>query len=134
MTVKYLLDTHTWVWWHTTPRMLSRKVSQLITLPADDDELLLSTISLWEFCKLVELGRMRLKIDGRSWLAHATNMAKLRIVPISPEIAWASTTLPGKFHRDPADQIIVATAREESATIVTRDHLIADYIHVRSLW
>ena len=132
--MKYLLDTHTWLWWHTSPRMLSRRVSQLIALPTDNDELLLSVISVWELCKLVELGRVIIRSDGMTWLDAALEMSRLRLVPISPKIAWASTTLPGNFHKDPADQLIVATARDESATLLTKDRLLTSYPHVQTLW
>ena len=61
-------------------------------------------------------------------------MPKLRFIHLSPMIAYRSMVLPKPFHDDPADQIIVATAREESATILTKDKRILDYRHVQSLW
>ncbi len=132
--MKYLLDTHTWLWWHTAPRELSKRAASLIALPDDQDEILLSAISIWEFCKLVEIGRLALKTDGRRWLGKALKMNGLRLVDLTPEICWASTTLPGRFHKDPADQIIVATAREEGATIITKDRLLSSYEHVNVIW
>ena len=64
----------------------------------------------------------------------ALDMPKLRLVHLSPVLAYRSTILPRPFHDDPADQIIAATAREENATILTKDKMILDYSHVRSLW
>jgi PIN domain nuclease of toxin-antitoxin system len=61
-------------------------------------------------------------------------MPKLRLVHLTPILAYRSTVLPQPFHNDPADQIIVATAREENATILTKDQGILDYRHVQSLW
>ena len=61
-------------------------------------------------------------------------MSKLRLVPLTPVLAYRSTVLRQPFHNDPADQIIVATAREENATILTKDERILAYEHVRSLW
>lgn len=61
-------------------------------------------------------------------------MPKLRLVPLTPTIAYRSTSLPQPFHHDLADQIIVATAREENATVLTKDELIENYSHVRTLW
>lgn len=61
-------------------------------------------------------------------------MHRLRLAPLSPRIAARSTTLPAPFHDDPADQLIVATAREENATILTMDRRIREYPHVGSLW
>ena len=132
--MKYLLDTHVWVWWHANPRRLSLRVRDLIGAPAGYEELLLSAISPWEFAKLVEKGRLGISCDPEDWVEQALRMAKLRLIPLSPRIACRSTQLPGPFHNDPADQIIVATAREEGATILTRDARIRDYPHVPSLW
>ena len=61
-------------------------------------------------------------------------MKYLLFVHLTPIIAYRSTVLPKPFHDDPADQIIVATAREENATILTKDKRILDYQHVQSLW
>jgi PIN domain nuclease of toxin-antitoxin system len=96
--------------------------------------LLLSAISPWEFSKLLEKGRIGISCDPESWMDMALDMPKLRLVPLSPSLAYRSTVLPKPFHGDPADQIIVATAREENATILTKDENIRGYKHVRSLW
>jgi len=132
--VKYVLDTHTWVWWHVRPQNLSRRVKSLIAQPARYDELLLSAISVWEFCKLLEKGRIGISCDPEEWLATALAMRKLRLVPLSPAIAYRSTVLPRPFSTDPADQIIAATAREENAAILTKDELMRRYAHVRTIW
>lgn len=116
------------------PDRLSDTAQTLIAEAAGDDRLLLSAISAWEVCKLVEKGRLGLVGDMDSWLTRALEMPGLRLVPLSPVVALKSTTLPGSFHNDPADQIIVATARDENATIVTSDRLILDYPDVRSVW
>ena len=65
---------------------------------------------------------------------EALDMPKLRLVPLTPSIAYRSTVLPPPFHDDPADQIIVATARDENATIVTADERIQSYSHCRHFW
>jgi len=132
--MKYLLDTHVWIWWHMHPQNLSRKITSLIKKKDRYDELLLSAISPWEFSKLLEKGRIGISCDPESWINSALDMPKLRLVPLSPVLAYRSTILPPPFHGDPADQIIVATAREENATILTRDKIILKYKHVRSLW
>lgn len=132
--MKYLLDTHTWIWWHSAEEKLSPKVKALISEPERYEELLLSAISPWELSKLLEKKKLRLSCDGETWIQEALEMPSLRLVPLSPRIAWHSTTLPGLFHDDPADQIIVATARLENATIITVDTLIRKYEHVQSLW
>ena len=106
----------------------------LLSRPERYEELLLSAISPWEFCKLLEKGRLGINCDPQKWLTAALDMPKLRIVPLTPQISLASTTLPGPFHDDPADQIIIASARDEQATILTKDQRIRTYRHVKSLW
>ena len=132
--MKLLLDTHTWIWWHTRPESLSRKVKSLISHPEKYEEILLSAISPWELCKLIEKGRLGLNCDPEDWITRAMAMPKFRLVPLSPRIACRSTSLPQPFHNDPADQIIVATAREENATLLTKDERIRQYQGVKSLW
>ncbi len=132
--MKYLLDTHTWIWWHMRPQKLSRKVKALIRNTKRYDELLLSAISPWEFSKLLEKGRIAISCNPEDWIAAALDLPKLRLVHLSPILAYRSTILPQPFHDDPADQIIAATAREENATILTKDKNILTYKHVKSLW
>ena len=132
--MKYLLDTHTWIWWHMNPSKLSKKVKQLISKTEKYDELLLSAISPWEFSKLLEKKKIGISCNPEDWLKIALNMPKFRLVPLSPSIAYRSTVLPQPFHSDPGDQIIVATAREENAIILTKDGRIQNYNHVKSLW
>ena len=132
--MKYLLDTHTWIWWHIRPQNLSEKVTSLIGDTSRYSELLLSAISPWEFSKLVEEGRLGISHDPEGWINSALDMPKLRLVSLSPVIAYRSTILPQPFHKDPADQIIVATAREENAVILSKDERILSYEHVQSLW
>ena len=88
----------------------------------------------WEFGKLLEKKRIGISCDPEEWFRVALEMPKLRLVPLTPTLSYRSTTLPQPFHGDPADQIIVATAREENATVLTKDNLIRQYKHVRTLW
>ncbi|CAK8719524.1 PIN domain nuclease, a component of toxin-antitoxin system (PIN domain) [Candidatus Electrothrix aarhusensis] len=132
--MKYLLDTHTWIWWNMNPSNLSEKVMQLISDSEQYSELLLSAISPWEFCKLLEKKRIGISCPPEEWLKEALNMPKFRLVELTPIIAYRSTSLPQPFHNDPGDQIIVATAREENATLLTKDGKIQQYSHVNTLW
>lgn len=131
--MRYLLDTHVWIWWNAKPSALSARVLKLIQ-ESEYDELLLSSISVWEVSKLIEKKRLTLASDGREWIKTALDIPSMRLVELSPEISWQSTQLPQPFHDDPADQIIVATARIEKAVILTADQLIRKYPHVRSEW
>ena len=132
--MKYLLDTHAWVWWNARPDALSPETLNLIESSGGNDALLLSAISPWEFCKLLEKGRMGIAGDAEKWLEVGLDIPRLYLVPLSPEIAYRSTTLPGNFHSDPADQIIVATALVEEAVVITRDRRITEYPHIRTVW
>jgi len=132
--MRYILDTHAWIWWHMSPDKLSRKAQKVIENMKRTNEILLSAISLWEFSKLLEKKRIGISCDPEDWIKSALDMPKLRLAPLSPILAYRSTILPQPFHNDPADQIIVATAREENATILTKDERILAYKHVRSLW
>lgn len=132
--MKYLLDTHTWIWWNMNPKKLSSKVNSLLSNPDNYEELLLSAISVWEFCKLLEKERLGISCDPQEWIGEALDMPKLKLVALSVTIAYQSTTLKKPFHGDPADQIIVAIAKGESATVLTKDKLIQSYQQVNTLW
>ncbi|MCW5210388.1 type II toxin-antitoxin system VapC family toxin [Desulfobulbus sp. N3] len=134
MFLKYLLDTHTWIWWNMNPANLSDKIRQLIADSEKYSELLLSAISPWEFCKLLEKKKLGISCPPEEWLKEALDMPKFRLVELTPIIAYRSTTLPQPFHKDPGDQIIVATAQEENATLLTKDAKIQEYSYVKTLW
>ncbi len=131
--MKYLLDTHTWIWCNVNPQRLSSRVKKLI-IEREYSVLLLSAISVWEFYKLIEKGRLAISISPLEWLNIALDLAGLELVPLTPLISYKSTTLDQPFHNDPADQIIVATAKVENAIIVTSDKRIQDYPHIRTIW
>lgn len=130
----YLLDTHTWIWWNMNPQKLSKKVKDIIGKSDLYDEMLLSAISPWEFSKLLEKKRIGISCNPEDWINVALDMPKLRIIPLSPILSYRSTILPQPFHNDPAGQIIVATARAENATLLTKDEKIHAYENVKSLW
>lgn len=132
--MKYLLDTHTWIWWYMNPDKLSIKVTKLISNPENYEELLLSAISPWEFCKLIEKKRLAIKGSAKKWLEDAFDLPKFRLVPLSPIIAFESTDLKQPFHSDPTDQIIVASAKLEDAMIITKDNLLHEYKYVHCIW
>ena len=116
------------------PEKLSSIVRKLMETTSRYEELLLSAISPWEFSKLLEKGRLAISINPEDWIRLALEMPKLRLVPLSPVLAYRSTTLPLPFHDDPADQIIVASAREEGATILTSDERLRSYKYAETLW
>ncbi len=91
----------------------------------------MSVISCWEVAKLVELKRLTFDIDVYDWISQALNYPGIQLIEFSPRIAVESTQLPGEFHRDPADQIIVATARIHDCPLLTMDKRILNYEHVK---
>ena len=129
-----LLDTHTWLWWVTEDRRLSKRAAKAIASSERENALWLSAISIWELAKKVEKGQLGLDRPLDDWLDLATLRDGLRLAELSRPVLVESCRLPGSFHGDPADQLIVATARHQGATVVTKDRAIRDYPHVRSLW
>lgn len=127
-----LLDTHIWVWWIDENPQLSQRYMQLLQ-DNEQEGLGVSAMSCWEVAKLVERGRLQLACSIEEWMEQAVTYPGIRVLPLTPQIAIESTKLPAPFHRDPADQIIVATARMHDLSLLTMDRLILDYPHVRTL-
>ncbi|CAN5746885.1 hypothetical protein BH23ACT11_BH23ACT11_11010 [soil metagenome] len=93
----------------------------------------MSVISVWKVAKLVERGRLELPRPLEEWFGRALDYPGVRLIDLSPEIAIDSTKLPGEFHNDPADQIIVASARTNKCPLVTSDRKIVEYDHVETV-
>ena len=92
-----------------------------------------SAISCWEVAKLVQYGRLELACPLEEWMEQALAYSGVHLLELTPRIATESTKLPGSFHRDPADQIIVATARIYDIPLLTVDSRILQYPHARTL-
>jgi PIN domain nuclease of toxin-antitoxin system len=105
-----LLDTHIWVWWVHRDEHLPARLRTFIERH-ESATLGVSAISCWEVAKLVERGRLRLPMPTGDWLHAALTYPGVRLLDLTPDICVHSCSLPGDFHADPADQIIVATAR-----------------------
>ena len=129
--MKYLLDTNVWIWMVENHQRLPHKIISTLLEP-DNYPLHISAISAWEVAKKVEIGKLTLSIPIREWLLQATRKPFVEIIPLSVDIALESTMLPGKFQKDPADQIIVASARHCNMTLLTTDQLILSYQHVKT--
>lgn len=127
-----LLDTHIWVWWvHGAPQLTASQLHHVQTHEATG--LGVSVISCWEVAKLVEVGRLSLPGPLPDWMAQALAYPGVRLLDLTPQIAIESTQLPGSFHRDPADQIMVATARVHGIPLLTADVRILHDAHVKVL-
>ena len=99
----------------------------MVERAAAQGSLLLSVVSVWELGVLEAKGKIRLRRPCEEWIREALATPGLSLASLTPEIALASSRLPGTFHGDPADRIIVATARSFGARLLTRDQRIAEY-------
>lgn len=131
--MKYLLDTHAWIWLFEGSSELPAKTAQLLKDSANAP-LGICAISPWEVAKKSSIGKIRLSMPLREWIMNSTVNPGIRIYPLTPEVSVESNSLPGAFHNDPADQMIVATARIFDLTIITCDRNILSYPYVRSFW
>ena len=127
-----LLDTRIWVWWVDDSRQLTDRRRQVVQDNVSSG-LGISAISCWEVAKLVEYGRLELACAVEEWIEQAMVSPGVQLLELTPQIAIESTKLPGSFYRDPADQIIVATARIYDISLLTADSRILQYPHVRTL-
>lgn len=125
-----VLDTHIWIWWVHGDPALSASTRSLLD-SSEQAGIGVSAISCWEVAKLVERQRLSLPCPVFDWIQQALSYPGVRFLDLSPRVCVESTQLPGTFHRDPADQIIVATARVLDAPLVTVDAKILAYPHVR---
>lgn len=123
-----LIDTHCWIWFEAgiRERLTSHNV-EAIQDAATRGILLLSVFSVWELGMLESKGRIHLHKNCGQWVEEALAIPGLSLVPLTPAIALESTRLPGSFHGDPADRIIVATARAMNARLLTSDRNIRAY-------
>src|SRR4051812_36893034 len=115
----YLLDTHTWLWAIADPRKLSQVGRR--ALERNNRERLISAISIFEYGQLLAKGRLRATRDFDGWLESATTGVGVEVISMTPEIAIEAVHLPGGFHQDPMDRIIVATARVRDLVLITAD-------------
>lgn len=131
--MKILLDTHAWFWAINEPERLSKKALKTITATKPIDRGIAS-ISIWEFAMMVTKEKVQINTALDQWLEQAVSNTGIAVFPLSPQIAVESCTLPGKFHKDPADRLITATARVHGLTLVTKDLKILRYKHVNATW
>jgi len=122
-----VLDTHVWLWLMEGDSRLSVPARERLEQAVSDGNLFVSAISVWELAMLEAKGRVTFDEDCGTWVRSALDAPGISLAPLTPEIAMASTRLPGGFHGDPADRIIAATARLNGGTVVTADKRILSY-------
>jgi PIN domain nuclease of toxin-antitoxin system len=130
-----VLDTHALIWWvNGDHQALSSAALKAIESESQQGEIIISTISSWEIAMLIEKNRIALAMELNQWLATVADLPNVRFVSVDNHIAVHSAALPGEFHKDPADRMIVATARLLSAPIISADEKIRAYPHVKTIW
>lgn len=130
-----VLDTHTLIWWINGPQKLSKKAREIINQEKHrEGSILVSSISTLEIYRLVKNGKLQLINDTDSWLEKIESLPAVRFVPIDNKVAITSINLPDFDHKDPADRIIIATALQFGATLITSDERILKYKKVQTLW
>lgn len=126
-----LLDTHVWIWMSIKDeKLLSGKAKRFLE---GAKQKWISAISCWELAKLVEKKRISFSIPTVTWIRRSLSENGIDVAELSPEIAVESTQLKD-FHRDPADQIIVATSRVLGMPILTSDRKILDFSDIEAIW
>jgi PIN domain nuclease of toxin-antitoxin system len=116
--LKFLLDTHIWLWNSLQPNRLSPRVARELDNP--ENELWLSPVSLWELRLLYDKGRVRLVPDAVNWINESLVRLNMREAPLTFEVALAVSAM-NLPHNDPADGFIAATAKVFGLTLVTSD-------------
>ncbi len=130
--MKLLLDTCCILWTVAAPDRLSPQAKELLENP--EAQIFISVISCAEIACASYRGQIELDRHWKRWFRHYIGLNGWRSVPIDLEISEESYSLPEPFHQDPADRIIVATARLSSCSVITADSRILSYPHVNSVW
>jgi PIN domain nuclease of toxin-antitoxin system len=131
-----LLDTHIWIWLVRGEGRIAEDILELIFAAAGAGSMFLSVMSIWELSLLDAKGRITLNVPCLTWVRTALDRSGAVTVPLTAEVAVSCHQLPGQLHSDPVDRVLVATARIEGLTLVTRDRAILEYAaqgHVRAL-
>jgi PIN domain nuclease of toxin-antitoxin system len=126
--VTLLLDTNVWLRGVTEPTSLPEPIRRL--LDRRDTQFGLSAISLWEVGKKHQIGKLELKKELGAWLNEAV-VSHIQLLPLTPEVVTEAMRLPDFPNRDPADELIVATARVHQLTLLTADTKLKNYRHAR---
>ena len=128
--MKFLLDTHVWIWAQEDASQIGPRTRQLLVAPQHENHV--CAISTLELARLVDTGAISVFIALKDWVAGALRATQAQTIQVSHEIAMDAYALPGAFHKDPADRILVAAARCHDLTLLTADQRILKYGGVRS--
>jgi len=123
-----LIDTHIWIWYATGDERLGVQEKQIFNEALRHKKILISSVSILELAKLVQRRRVTLQMSVRELIAHSKSQDGIAFVAIDADIALASCELPEPLHKDPADRLLIATALEYGARIMTHDKLMRSYL------
>lgn len=129
-----VLDTHTWIWYIDSPDLLGKKAKNKIEQARSSNDIYVSSISSWEIYMLEKKNRIAFEIGCDIWIRRCEQLSFLNFVPFDNDIAKLSVNLPEPLHQDPADRIIIATAKYLGAKLVTKDEKISNYSHIKTIW
>ncbi len=127
-------DTHAFVWWVADPERLGVRAARVMDDAAEAGGLGISAVTVWEVATLVARGRLELTVPVREWIERALALPGVEPVPVDERIVLEAVLLPGFPVTDPADRMIVATARTLGVPLVTRDRRIAAWGGVETVW
>ncbi|GMV16789.1 MAG: ribonuclease VapC22 [Polyangiaceae bacterium] len=122
-----VLDTHVWLDVAFGRGRFARRLARRLERAAEDGVLYVAAITPWEVAMLARGGKLRVAGPTLGWLLGALSATRTAVAPLDPEVAVDAVELPAWQRGDPADRLIVATARRLGATLVTRDAAILDY-------
>lgn len=126
-----VLDTHAWIGWVNESNAFPASALRAIE---SADAIGIPAICCWELAMLVEKARIGLSMDVEVWINLALQRPKVELLPLTAEIAVLSTRLPGHFHGDPADRLIVASSLSSNAQLLTKDEKITAWGYASVSW
>jgi PIN domain nuclease of toxin-antitoxin system len=130
-----VLDTHALVWWVAgETKNFSRKARQLLEQHGKRNELLISSISIFEIVTLERRGRLRFRVSASEWLDQVRLLPEYRIEPLTDDIAERAGQFGDAFPGDPADRLIAATALVRGVPLVTHDERLQGIEHLKTVW
>ena len=129
-----LLDTHVFIWWLTDPAKLSNIAGKSVKEATEQNAVFVSSISVWEIALLIKKERLILTVDVADWIKQTEQLPFLSFLPVDNSVAVKSVNLPGPFHDDLADRMIVATSLITGFPLVTSDVKIRNCENVKTIW
>ena len=122
-----LIDTHVLIWAMQDEPRLGAEARIILERAAHEGGIGISAITVWEIAMLAQKGRLTFGREVGAWIEATLAQPGLSLIPIEPAMALDSVRLPGDFHADPADRLIIATARHEGWPLMTADVAILNY-------